>query len=506
MKGEQRVRIDYDARREGGILILCAGAGSRPDRDAGSERTRHRWKRVSVARVVRVAALCAMIGSHLLKAQSSPMAADASARSIGRPAWDWGFQATTITQTAPSFHDPYEGERSFRNEGSSRAATTLTTTLFTAASLWRGAWVSVQPEFSGGAGVGEGQGIAAFPNLDVVRVPSIASRPYIARAFIQQTFPLGEATESYETPEKPEDKFLPGGNRYFGNGTSANRLIVTFGKVSLPDFFDTNNVFGDAHHRLANWGLGNNGAWDYAADTRGYTWGLTVALEKRSFVIRMGTYAMPAVANGPQFDHHLRQAHGENLELEWTFNPETKGVIRALGFVNHARMGNYDEAIAESGTAVPDITGTRRPQRRKIGWGINAEQGLGKDWSVAVRVGWDDGKTESFAYTEIDRTASLSTSCSGSAWGRPEDRVVVAVVVSGLSSHHRRYLEAGGVGFQVGDGRLRYGEETIVEADYAAAVNTRTAISLDLQRIGNPGFNRDRGPITVYGLRVHFHR
>ncbi|HXM75411.1 MAG TPA: carbohydrate porin, partial [Thermoanaerobaculia bacterium] len=154
----------------------------------------------------------------------------------------------------------------------------------------------------------------------------------------------------------------------------------------------------------------------------------------------------------------------------------------------------------------PDITGTRRPQRRKIGWGINAEQGLGKEWSVAVRVGWDDGKTESFAYTEIDRTASLSTSCSGSAWGRPEDRVVVAVVVSGLSSHHRRYLEAGGVGFQVGDGRLRYGEETIVEADYAAAVNTRTAISLDLQRVGNPGFNRDRGPITVYGLRVHFHR
>jgi high affinity Mn2+ porin len=420
-----------------------------------------------------------------------------------RPAWDWGFQATAITQTAPSFHDPYEGERSFRNEGSTRAATTITTTIFAAASLWKGAWVSVQPEYAAGDGVGKGQGIAAFPNLDV---PSIASKPYIASAFIQQTFPLSGPSQAYEPTEQPEDKFLPGGNRYFGTRFATYRLSLTFGKIFLPDIFDINDFFGDVHHRLTNWGLNNNGAWDYAADAHGYTWGLTVALEMGSMAFRAGSYAMPTVANGPRLDAHFRQAHAENMEIEWTFDPAAQGVVRAFGYVNHARMGDYEKAITSAAGGVPDVTLTRRPERRKAGWGINAQRSLGKEWGVAARAGWNDGKTESFAYTEIDRTASVAVSRTGSLWNRPEDRAVVAVVVSGLSSVHRRYLEEGGLGFQIGDGRLRYGYETVLEGDYRASLTGHSSISLDLQYVRNPGFNQDRGPITIYGLRFHVHR
>jgi high affinity Mn2+ porin len=428
-------------------------------------------------------------------------------RAAEAPAWDWGFEATTITQAAPSFDAPYAGPKSFQNDGSENAKTTLLTTIFFGARLWKGAWISVQPEFSGGSGVGGGQGIAGFPNQDVLRVPSIGGKPYIARFFVQQTIPLGDpAAGEPEAPSKPEEKFSPGGAHLYA--ASGRRLEITFGKIALPDIFDGNDVSGEAHHRLMNWALVNNGAWDFAADTRGYTWGLALALEGGPVAVRAGAFAMPEIANGVELDHQFREAHAENLEVEWDFDPAHAGAVRFLSFLNHARMGSYADSLASAASTntVPDITATREAGRTKYGFGLNAERKVGGDVSLFSRAGWNDGANESFAYTEIDRTVSVGASHSGKPWGRPEDVLVGAVVVNGLSDPHRRYIEAGGVGFQIGDGRLNYGLEWVAELDYAARLTDGVSVGLDVQYVVDPGYNKDRGPIAVYGLRVHVHR
>lgn len=417
--------------------------------------------------------------------------------------WDWGFEATTITQTAPSFDAPYEGPHSFLNEGSQSAHTTFVTTVFLAARLWPGAWASVQPEFSSGSGVGGGQGIAAFPNQDVLRIPSLGAKPYVARAFIQQTIPLGGGAGGPATPGRPEEKFSPGGAHLFAG--SGPRFEITFGKMSLPDVFDGSEA-SDAHHGLMSWGHVNDGAWDFAADTRGYTWGLTAAYEGGPVAARAGAYAMPETANGSTYDHVFSKAHGLNAEVEWDFDAEHEGSLRVLGYVNRARMGDYEAslALAPPGTA-PDVTATREEGRSKYGFGLNSQRRFGA-LVLFGRLGWNDGQTESFAYTEIDRMASLGAMHPGSPWGRERDSVRLAVVVSGLSDAHRRYLEAGGLGFQLGDGRLAYGPEWVTELDYDARLTAGVSVGLDAQLVVNPGYNRDRGPITVLGFRVHVHR
>lgn len=419
--------------------------------------------------------------------------------------WDWGFEATTITQTAPSFDAPYEGPHSFRNEGSETSHTTFLTTIFLAARLWPGAWASVQPEFSSGSGVGEGQGVAAFPNQDVLRIPALGAKPYFARLFVQQVIPLGDSASAGEPepPGRPEEKFSPGGAHLFA--ASGLRLEITAGKIALPDVFDGSEA-SDAHHGLMSWGLANNGAWDFAADTRGYTWGLTVACEGGPVAARAGAYAMPETANGPAYDHDFSKAHGLNAEVEWDFDPAADGAVRVLAYLNRARMGNYEASLtlAPPGTA-PDITATREEGRSKYGFGLNTQRRFG---AVVLfgRLGWNDGQNESFAYTEIDRTASLGASHSGAPWGRERDVVRLAVVVSGLSDAHRRYLEAGGLGFQLGDGRLSYAPEWVAELNYDARLTAGVSTGLDAQLVVNPGYNRDRGPIAVLGVRVHVHR
>ncbi len=422
------------------------------------------------------------------------------------PRLDWGFQATTITQFAPSFHSSYEGPNSFLNEGSGKPATTFVPTLFLAARLWEGAWASIQPEFSDGSGVGGGVGVAAYANQDVLRTPTIAGRPYLARLFIQQAIPLGAPEAEGETPPVAEEKFLPGGNHLFGI-RGRRRLEVTFGKVSLPDFYDAADFGREAHHGLMSWGLVNTGSWDFAADTRGYTWGLTVAYEGGPVAVRAGTYAMPETANGATYDHHFSKAHGDNLEIEWNFDPANRGAVRLLGYVNNANMGSYEEssALAASTGSTPDVRDTRQEGRKKYGCSLNAQRLLAPDLGAFLRLGWNDGKTETFAFTEIDRNAVLGLSHSGTPWKRPEDWLILAVAVDGLSGPHRRYLEAGGLGFQLGDGKLNYGLETVIELNYAAQVTTAVSVGLDGQYVVNPGYNKDRGPITIYGIRLHVH-
>jgi high affinity Mn2+ porin len=458
-------------------------------------------------------AFCVLLSVGLgaaARAQDAPPPAPADRPEAPPSRFDWGFQATVITQTAPSFRSAYEGPRSFANEGSARWSTTITTTTYTGLTLWRGAWASVQPEYSGGGGPGGGQGIAAYVNQDAVKAgSSVAQHPYIARAFIHQDIPLGSATAAPSTGEEEGgrdlDAFVADSNSRFESG-APERVEFTIGKFSLADFFDPNDVAGDVHHRLMNWALVNNGAWDYAADARGYTWGVVVAVFEGPFALRLAASAMPTQANGIHFDTALADAHGVNAELTWTFDPAHKGAVRALAWLNHARMGSYEEALASASASPrpPDITESRRPGRTKRGYGLNAQRTFG-DWGTFLRAGWSDGRNESFAYTEIDRTASAGLSHDAGFLGRKDDVLVAGFVTNGLSSPHRRYLEAGGIGFQIGDGRLTYGHEEVLEGHYNAQITSGVSLAADFQHVWNPGYNRDRGPINVFGLRVHLH-
>jgi hypothetical protein len=217
---------------------------------------------------------------------------------------------------------------------------------------------------------------------------------------------------------------------------------------------------------------------------------------------------MPTIANGIQLDWDIARARGENYEFEYhpAFLPKRATVVRALAFENHANMGSYREAIDSylSGKdAVPDITLYRKQGRVKYGFGLNGEQELTHLWRTFFRLGWNDGHTESFAYTEVDRTAEFGSDFRGSAWHRPQDKVGAAVVANGISGDHRRYLQLGGQGFILGDGGLRYGLEKIFETYYTAHIWRGVSLSFDYQHIADPGYNRDRGPASVVSLRMH---
>ncbi|HET7451326.1 MAG TPA: carbohydrate porin, partial [Thermoanaerobaculia bacterium] len=391
-------------------------------------------------------------------------------------------------------------------------STTLSISIFTGLRLWKNAWLSIDPEYLVGHGPGGGTGIGAYVNGDSVHAGLLEQRPYLARAFLHQDIPIGHQTpetrpEGGEADERDLDAFLTGTDSRFHTPEKGARLEITVGKVSLPDFMGTNDVAGDTHHRLMNLALITDGSWDYAADARGYTLGAIVELYlvDPSLAFRFGTFALPKEANGLELDHDWPNARGDNLEIEWDFDPEASGVAKLLLWENRGQMGSYEEALTEAGAGVPDVTTTRAKGRTKRGIGVNLQRTFG-GWGVFLRAGGNDGRNETFCYTEIDRSVSAGFSHSGAFFKRPEDTLTVGVLGNGLSSAHARYLAQGGIGFQLGDGRLDYAHETVAEANYDATIGRGISVGADLQRVWNPGFNSDRGPVWVVGIRLHLHR
>jgi hypothetical protein len=272
----------------------------------------------------------------------------------------------------------------------------------------------------------------------------------------------------------------------------------------MADFFDVNAVGGDSHLQFTNWTVDNNGAYDYAADTRGYTYAAIVEYDEPRWSLRFGEALMPAVANGIDLDWHVTRAHADNLELE--LRPSNGLVVRLLGYANHADMGSYDEAIRgflAGRDAVPNLVAHRAQGRVKTGVGLNVEYTFPSPLRVFARTGWNEGDNESFAYTEVNDSVQGGADLGGSFWHRPQDRLGIAVVSNGLSAPHREYLALGGLGFLLGDGTLRYGREDIVETYYTTRLWRGLSASAGLQYIDHPGYNRDRGPVLVEMLRVH---
>ncbi len=404
-------------------------------------------------------------------------------------------QINLIRQQDPAFYAKYSGVNSFQPE--KEHATSRVITLYTGFRITRRLEILADFESAGGTGLSNALGIAGFTNVDVVRNPTLGQAPYMARVMLHYTIPLG--SDSTEVTRNPLS---------LATVAPTRRLELRAGKMSTVDFFDLNSVGSDSHLQFMNWAVVNNGAYDYAADTRGYTYGLVAEFYSGNWAARFGEMLMPTVANGITLDWDLARAHSENFEVEYhpSLIPKRASVIRALSFVNHADMGNYREAIdgyLSGKDPVPDVTLYRKQGTIKYGFGLNAEQELTPLWRVFGRLGWNDGANESYAYTEIDRTAEGGSDFRGTPWHRPEDKVGAAFIVNGLSGDHRRYLALGGLGFILGDGGLNYGTENIFETYYTAHLWRGISTAFDYQHLANPGYNQDRGPVSVVSIRIH---
>ena len=286
------------------------------------------------------------------------------------------------------------------------------------------------------------------------------------------------------------------------------RLEIRFGKFSVVDFFDVNTYAVDSNFQFMNWTVDDNGAYDYAADTRGFTYAAMLEYDDRHWALRFAEALMPKVANGINLDADLARAHAENVEFEVhrALLPHREGVLRLLAFSNEANMGIYRVAISDflaGRTPAPDITAHPLQTTTKYGFGINLEQPV-KDWAgIFARWGWNEGQHESYAYTEVDDTFQFGVGAKGRGWGRKFDRAGIAFVSNGISRVHQEYLALGGSGFLLGDGKLSYAREDILETYYTAHLWRGVFASLNAQYIEHPGYNRARGPVFVPGLRLH---
>jgi high affinity Mn2+ porin len=404
-------------------------------------------------------------------------------------------QANFIFQANPSFFAKYDGPHSLGPNY--QKATSRVLTFYSGVRLNNSSEILVDIEETGGAALSKGFGLAGFTNLDIVRNPLLSKEPYVARALFHHVFSLSK--EKIENERNPLSLFseLP-----------KRRLEVRVGKFSMPDFFDLNSAGSDTHLQFLNWTVDNNGAYDYAADTRGYTVGAVADYEDPKFSFKFAEALMPKVANGIDLVWRPWQVHAENLEFDWQHGvlPKKPGVIRLIGYANHANMGIYRQAIAqfEAGQVlVPEITNHPWHTTMKYGFGINLEQNLSPNFVVFARWGWDNGRTESFAYTEVDSTFLEGLGVYGVKWHRKQDRAGIAFVSNGICKDHQTYLADGGLGFLLGDGALTYGRENILEAYYTAHVWRGIYLAPGVQHINNPGFNQDRGPVTVPSFRAH---
>lgn len=413
--------------------------------------------------------------------------------------WWVSGQLNVVFQGRLPFHSTYQGANSFRN--SAEYKTSFVETLYTALRVTRSDRYNTDLVFdvegAGGRGLSQALGLAGFTNLDVVRNPYLGEKPYIARYQIHQVIGL-------------TDKMLPQDPNFFALATAvpARRVEFRLGKMTLPDYFDFNDVGSDSHLQFLNWTADNNGAWDYAADTRGYTVGGMAEYDEHSWSLRYGLFAMPTVANGLAMDWAFSRAHAQDgeLELRRSWLPGRNGATRLLFYANRAHMGTYREAVAAflSGTdGAPDITRHERFGALKYGFGYNTTQELTASLRAFGRFGWNEGQHESFAYTEVDQTAEFGGDYALRRFGRPDDKVGLAVISNAIKRDHQDYLALGGMGFLLGDGHLRYGRENIVEGYYTRHAWRGIFYSADVQHISHPGYNRDRGPAWVGAMRTH---
>jgi high affinity Mn2+ porin len=472
--GQAVIALTYAGRKNSAI-----SGGSSRRRDLASRGV---MKRV----LVLLLAIAAVAPATRARAENGAETAPAAPED-----WSVHGQTTVVEQGYPHFHAPFVGPNSL--DPGPRTRETITGTAFLGGRLpWEGGELYFNPEFNQGFGLSHTLGIDGFPNGEAQKGGFNTPKPNVARLFLRQTFGLGGEPETLE----------PAANQ-LGTTVDVSRVTVTVGKMTAPDIFDGNQYAHDPRTTFLNWSIWESAAWDYPADQKGYTDGLAVELNQKDWALRGGWFLVPTIANQRDLEGRFWKRYGTVAELElrqlWF---DTPGVLRLLAFANRARMGNLRQAVALASGTPADISAVRR-DRWKAGFAVNLEQSLAGDLGLFAKLSWNDGRTEGWAFTDIDRSLTLGVSLKGTRWGRPNDTVGLAGAVNALSKAHQLFFANGGTGILAGDGALDYAPEGIVETYYNLRVFEPLSLILDYQFVANPAFNGDRGPVHVLAARAH---
>ena len=404
-------------------------------------------------------------------------------------------QINIVNQFHPAFHSSYSGPDSFRQ--GAEQATTGVATIFTGFRLASNTEFIFDLESARGAGVSGALGLGGLANLDAVTDPTATAAPYVARALLRQVFAFSKKTEAATRNPLGLDPFLP-----------TTRLEVRVGKMSVTDFFDLNSVGSDSHLQFLNYAIDNNAAYDFAADSRGYTWGMLLEFYHPGWALRFAELLEPTDITGKTTNWNITRSRSENYEFE--IHPhlikDRSSIIRVNSFVNHAAMGSYSDAVngyLSGHDPVPNLNLDLKQDQQNYGFGLNGEQELTESLRVFGRLGWNVGTKEDFQFAEADRTLALGSDFGGKRWHREQDRVGIAAAIDGLSAVHREYLKLGGDSYLLGDRGLNYHLEKAIEGYYNFRVREGIFLAFDLQHIRDPGYNSSRGPVWVFGLRLH---
>ena len=406
--------------------------------------------------------------------------------------WSLHAQSTFVDQYHPAFKSPYHGANSL--DPGSRGDETFDATLFAGVRLWDGGEAYINPEIDQGFGLSDTIGVAGFPSGEAYKVGKSAPYFRLQRLFFRQSFDLGGDVEAIE----------PDANQ-LGGARTADNLVVTAGKLSVTDIFDTNAYAHDPKKDFLNWSIIDSGAYDYAADSWGYSYGIAGEWTQSWWTLRAGIFDLSRIPNDPAlvrgFGQYEFVTEAEERHTLWGAD----GKLKLLVYFNRGRMGSYDDAInlGLATQAIPSTALVRKPASR-AGLAINFEQQLGDKLGAFVRASLDDGSKEADEFTEINRSLAVGLSRKGSDWGRPDDVIGVAGVVNAMSESARNYFAAGGIGILIGDGRLpHYDTENVFETYYSAKITDWLTAGADYQFIANPAYNPDRGPVSVLSARLH---
>lgn len=409
------------------------------------------------------------------------------------PDWNIHGQTTFIAQGYPAIRSPYASSASLPGGGQVRE--TWTADAFLGVRLWDGGAFYFNPELAQGFGLNGTLGLAGFPNGEAQKGGAEFPKFRPQRYYLQQTFGLGGEQED-----------VADGPLQLAGRRDIDRVTVTVGRFAVGDFFDANAYAKDPRADFMNWAIWSSGAYDFPADLPGMTRGAVIELNRKDWAVRAGAFQVPREPNSDVLVFNGGGGGAVEFEERHSLFGQP-GKVRIGAFINRGYTGAYRDAInlaqASPQTDINDAMTALRRNQNKYGFYGNIEQALTADLGLFARASWNDGRTEILSFTDIDRSISGGFSLKGSAWGRPADTIGVGAAVNGLSSAHRNFLAAGGTGLLIGDGRLRYGHESIVEAYYALRVNGWSTVTFDYQFVANPAYNADRGPASILSLRAH---
>ena len=410
--------------------------------------------------------------------------------------YDAKFQSTYIWQNKPSFRSPYAGPNSFRADA--ETSYTWTMTAFFGWRPWANGELYFNPESIQGKPLSNVTGLGGLTNAELQKSASAQMRFYRARLFYRHTVGLNPGPSGEKEDIESDQNQLAG-------RVDKRRFVLTAGNLSVTDVFGASDITGDGRSQFLNWSSLNHGHFDYAADARGFSWGAVGELYWDDWTLRAGRFMQPRVSNGLRIDYRIAKNYGDQAEVERRHQIAGQpGVVKAFVFRNVASMASFRDALNAAAPGTAPVLEFSRRRQSKVGGGVSFEQSITPDLRILARGGAHDGKTESFAFTEIDRSMFFAAALKGSQWGRAQDTLGVSFGRNELSGDHRNFLAAGGSGFFLGDGRLNYGAEQIIEAYYSWVPVKGASISLDWQRISNPGYNRDRGPVNIGSVRLHY--